>query len=96
MKTAPADYVGTRARIRRASATTGTGKSGCERLDLEQGRLTGGECEDLKGAMNGVIWPEGPHLYRKDGYYYLMIAEGGTGPAPFCDSGEKQGDLRTL
>ncbi|KAI1428572.1 glycoside hydrolase family 43 protein [Xylaria sp. FL1777] len=26
----------------------------------------------------GGVWPEGPHLYRKDGYYYLMIAEGGT------------------
>ncbi|PYI28613.1 hypothetical protein BP00DRAFT_438323 [Aspergillus indologenus CBS 114.80] len=25
------------------------------------------------------IWPEGPHLYRKDGWYYLLIAEGGTG-----------------
>ena len=32
-----------------------------------------------------VIWegdgdssPEGPHLYKKDGYYYLLIAEGGT------------------
>ncbi|PYH81817.1 hypothetical protein BO82DRAFT_74965 [Aspergillus uvarum CBS 121591] len=24
-------------------------------------------------------WPEGPHLYRKDGWYYLLIAEGGTG-----------------
>ncbi|KAI7262877.1 glycoside hydrolase family 43 protein, partial [Hortaea werneckii] len=23
--------------------------------------------------------PEGPHVYYKDGYYYLMIAEGGTG-----------------
>lgn len=23
--------------------------------------------------------PEGPHLYKKDGYYYLMNAEGGTG-----------------
>ncbi|KAE8379922.1 glycosyl hydrolase [Aspergillus bertholletiae] len=26
----------------------------------------------------GGVWPEGPHLYRKDGFYYLMIAEGGT------------------
>ncbi|KAI0521765.1 glycoside hydrolase family 43 protein [Xylaria bambusicola] len=26
----------------------------------------------------GGVWPEGPHLYRKDGWYYLMIAEGGT------------------
>ncbi|OJJ94756.1 hypothetical protein ASPACDRAFT_1877381 [Aspergillus aculeatus ATCC 16872] len=25
------------------------------------------------------IWPEGPHLYRKDKWYYLLIAEGGTG-----------------
>ena len=26
------------------------------------------------------IWIEGPHLYRRDGWYYLMCAEGGTGP----------------
>ncbi|KAI0471320.1 glycoside hydrolase family 43 protein [Xylaria cf. heliscus] len=26
----------------------------------------------------GGVWPEGPHLYKKDGYYYLIIAEGGT------------------
>ncbi|MDC6364768.1 MULTISPECIES: glycoside hydrolase family 43 protein [Flavobacteriaceae] len=24
------------------------------------------------------IWIEGPHLYKKDGWYYLMCAEGGT------------------
>ncbi len=24
--------------------------------------------------------PEGPHLLKKDGYYYLFLAEGGTGP----------------
>jgi xylan 1,4-beta-xylosidase len=24
------------------------------------------------------IWIEGPHIYKKDGYYYLMAAEGGT------------------
>ena len=24
--------------------------------------------------------PEGPHLLKKDGYYYLFEAEGGTGP----------------
>ena len=24
--------------------------------------------------------PEGPHIYKKDGYYYLLIAEGGSGP----------------
>lgn len=25
------------------------------------------------------VWIEGPHLYKKDGVYYLMCAEGGTG-----------------
>ncbi|RDW59426.1 hypothetical protein BP6252_12513 [Coleophoma cylindrospora] len=43
---------------------------------------------DLKTAALGpatIIWtgftefiPEGPRMYKKDGYYYLMIAEGGT------------------
>ena len=23
--------------------------------------------------------PEGPHLIKRDGYYYLFLAEGGTG-----------------
>jgi alpha-N-arabinofuranosidase len=26
------------------------------------------------------IWIEGPHLYKRDGWYYLVCAEGGTGP----------------
>lgn len=26
----------------------------------------------------GGRYPEGPHIYKKDGYYYLLIAEGGT------------------
>ena len=26
------------------------------------------------------IWIEGPHIYAKDGWYYLVCAEGGTGP----------------
>ena len=25
------------------------------------------------------VWVEGPHIYKVDGYYYLMAAEGGTG-----------------
>ncbi|TFY62563.1 hypothetical protein EVJ58_g3774 [Rhodofomes roseus] len=44
--------------------------------------LTTGEV----GATYQYIWngtggeaPEGPHIYWRDGYYYLMIAEGGTG-----------------
>lgn len=27
---------------------------------------------------DGGRYPEGPHLYKKDGYYYLLISEGGT------------------
>ena len=27
----------------------------------------------------GGLAPEGPHIYKKDGLHYLMIAEGGTG-----------------
>ncbi|HEY0661494.1 MAG TPA: glycoside hydrolase family 43 protein [Lysobacter sp.] len=26
------------------------------------------------------IWIEGPHLYKREGWYYLVCAEGGTGP----------------
>lgn len=42
---------------------------------------TGQVGETLVNVWNGTggLAPEGPHIYRKDGYYYLMIAEGGTG-----------------
>ena len=29
-------------------------------------------------ALRNAQWPEAPHIYRKDGWYYLLIAEGGT------------------
>ena len=51
-----------------------------QELDLEKKKLVG-ECYVLwNGALRDVVWAEGPHLYKKDNYYYLMIAEGGTGP----------------
>lgn len=28
----------------------------------------------------GLSSPEGPHLFRKNGWWYLLVAEGGTGP----------------
>ena len=28
------------------------------------------------------IWCEGPHIYKINGYYYLMTAEGGTSSRP--------------
>ena len=34
----------------------------------------------MKSIWNGTggRYPEGPHLYKKDGWYYLLISEGGT------------------
>ena len=49
-----------------------------QELDLKQGKLVGEIHSLWDGAMKHAIWPEGPHLYKKDDYYYLMIAEGGT------------------
>ena len=51
-----------------------------QELDLAQMKLIGESMAIWKGAVKDVIWPEGPHLYKKDGYYYLLHAEGGTGP----------------
>lgn len=49
-----------------------------QELDLERGRLVGEAYAVWDGAAKNAIWPEGPHLYKKDEWYYLMIAEGGT------------------
>lgn len=46
------------------------------RVDLKAGRLL--EEPRLVWKGMGGIWPEGPHLYKRNGWYYLMIAEGGT------------------
>ncbi|HEX8630661.1 MAG TPA: glycoside hydrolase family 43 protein [Catenuloplanes sp.] len=42
-------------------------------------RLFGPDHVLWHGAVAGAIWAEGPRLYRIDGRYYLLIAEGGTG-----------------
>ena len=48
-----------------------------QELDLEQMQLTGERHYLWRGCCQGV-WAEGPHIYKKDGYYYLLISEGGT------------------
>jgi alpha-N-arabinofuranosidase len=40
--------------------------------------LVGPEHVIWKGAVLGAVWAEGPHLYKVDGTYYLLAAEGGT------------------
>ncbi len=47
----------------------------CE-IDVKTGRQLG-EIHHL-GVGLGGRYPEGPHIYKKDGYYYLLLAEGGT------------------
>jgi alpha-N-arabinofuranosidase len=48
-----------------------------QELDLETFQLIGVRHFLWRGACDGV-WTEGPHIYKNDGRYYLMIAEGGT------------------
>lgn len=47
----------------------------CE-IDLQAGKIIGDRKEIWGGT--GGSYPEGPHLYKKDGWYYLLISEGGT------------------
>ena len=43
--------------------------------DTERGELTG---ETKRIFTKHIGATEGPHLYKRNGYYYLMVAEGGT------------------
>ncbi len=45
-------------------------------LNLKTGKLEG-PLRNIWGGT-GDIWAEGPHLYKINGKYYLMISEGGT------------------
>lgn len=46
------------------------------RVDLETGKTL--EEPRPMWSGTGLIAPEAPHLYQRDGYWYLLIAEGGT------------------
>jgi alpha-N-arabinofuranosidase len=45
-------------------------------IDMATGKLITPPTTVWKGT--GGRYPEGPHTYKKDGFYYLLIAEGGT------------------
>ncbi|MFI8378185.1 glycoside hydrolase family 43 protein [Leeuwenhoekiella sp. NPDC079379] len=51
--------------------------------DVETDKIIPGSDQVIvNGGVNladNPIWIEGPHIYKKDGLYYLMCAEGGTG-----------------
>lgn len=46
-------------------------------VNLETGQLLT-EWQTIWNGTGGLA-PEGPHIYHRDGYYYLLAAEGGTG-----------------
>ena len=48
-----------------------------QEIDLDQMQLMG-ERYYLTRGFSGGTWAEGPHIYKYNDYYYLMIAEGGT------------------
>jgi alpha-N-arabinofuranosidase len=55
----------------------GQGEIWLQEIDLNKGMLKGERSYLWRGACGGV-WVEGPHLYKHDGRYYLLVAEGGT------------------
>lgn len=71
-------YCGTQPR-REGSRYFGDNEIYIQELDLNTMKLVGDSYPAWHGALRNVEWPEGPHIYKKDGYYYLMISEAGTG-----------------
>ena len=55
----------------------GEGEIWLQQIDTENWSLTGERHFLWRGACGGV-WAEGPHIYKRDGRYYLLVAEGGT------------------
>lgn len=48
-----------------------------QEINLSTGKLLGDFHKVFRGTSRGFV--EGPHIYKKDDYYYLFCAEGGTG-----------------
>lgn len=72
-------YCGTKPR-REGAGYYGDNEIYIQELDLNTMKLIGESYPAWHGALRNAEWPEGPHIYKKDGYYYLLISEGGTGP----------------
>lgn len=70
-------YVGTRP-VSEGPKYFGNWEVWLQEIDLKKMSLTGEVFSLWRGALRDAIWPEGPHLYYKDNWYYLMISEGGT------------------
>ncbi|WP_299523197.1 glycoside hydrolase family 43 protein [Winogradskyella sp.] len=55
----------------------GEGEIWLQEIDINNWKLIGERHYLWRGACGGV-WVEGPHMYKRDNRYYLMVAEGGT------------------
>lgn len=73
-------YTGTKGR-REGERYYGDNEIWVQELDIKNMKLIGESYAIWHGALRNVVWPEGPHIYKKDGRYYLIIAEAGTGHA---------------
>lgn len=52
-----------------------------QEYDWRAGKMVGPSTELVNGGVDlskKPVWIEGPHIFRKDGWYYLTAAEGGT------------------
>ena len=52
-----------------------------QEYDWRAGKMVGESTQLVNGGVDITkkpVWIEGPHILRKDGYYYLTAAEGGT------------------
>lgn len=49
-----------------------------QEFDLKTMKLVGESFGLWRGALRDVVWPEGPHIYKVNGIYYLLISEAGT------------------
>lgn len=56
--------------------STGQGGITMSEIDIKTGEILQ-KPRPIWGGTGGR-YPEAPHMYKKDGYYYLLIAEGGT------------------
>jgi len=54
----------------------------CQEYDPAAQRLVGARTNIFHGSELALV--EGPHLYKRDGWYYLLTAEGGTGYGHAC------------
>ncbi len=47
-------------------------------IDIRNMKFVGDEIVLWDGAVKGAVWAEAAHIYKANGYYYLLVAEGGT------------------